>query len=147
MNKSILILLILALSSISYSKDYNITYTNGINYLDPYKTYKFDWYGSPVALNNQSGTVPNTFKLNQNYPNLFNPSTSIEFGLPKGGNATLTIYDITGREVDKIINNVHLAAGTYKYSFNGSNLSSGIYFYRLQMNGLVVDVKKMMFIK
>jgi hypothetical protein len=112
-----------------------------------YRAYKFDWNGSPVAINNQSVTVPNTFKLNQNYPNPFNPSTIIEFGLPKGGNTTLTIYDITGREVDKIINNVHLAAGTYKYSFNGSNLSSGIYFYRLEMDGTAVDVKKMMLIK
>ena len=112
-----------------------------------YRAYKFDWNGPPVFVNNQSGTIPRAYTLNQNYPNPFNPTTVIGFELPRAGTINLKIYDITGREAASVIDNVHLGAGTYKYSFDGSTLSSGVYFYRLIADGVIISSKKMVLIK
>jgi hypothetical protein len=94
--------------------------------------------------NNQ---VPTKYALYQNYPNPFNPSTTIKFSLPKAGNIILRVYDITGREVKTLINNEHLNRGTVTLSFNGSNLASGVYFYSLLVDGIIIDSKKMVLLK
>jgi hypothetical protein len=112
-----------------------------------YRAYKFNWNTPITSINNQNGSIPKTFNLAQNYPNPFNPGTIFEFELPKAGNVTLKIYDVTGRESAGIINNLHLGAGVYKYSFDGSYLSSGVYFYRLTVDGAVIGSKKMVLIK
>jgi len=83
--------------------------------------------------------------LYQNYPNPFNPSTNIKFDVPKSGVVNLKIYDMLGREVNTLVNGFR-NAGTYEVNFNAGNISSGIYFYRLQYNGLVMT-KKLMLIK
>ena len=87
-----------------------------------------------------------TFKLNNNYPNPFNPSTTISFELGSLSTVNLNIYDINGKLIDKIINDNSLAAGIYDYTFNGSQLSSGIYFYEISVNGSKIN-KKMLLIK
>jgi hypothetical protein len=115
--------------------------------VDTYRVYKLDWNGPPIFVNNQSSTFPKTYKLNQNYPNPFNPTTTIEFELPRAGTINLKIYDITGREAESVIDNVHLDAGAYKYSFEGISLSSGVYFYQLIADGLTISSKKMVLIK
>jgi photosystem II stability/assembly factor-like uncharacterized protein len=74
--------------------------------------------------------VLNDFTLNQNYPNPFNPSTRISFSIPQSGFTSLKIYDLLGNEVANILEG-ELSAGNYELQFNGSNLSSGIYFYSL----------------
>lgn len=75
--------------------------------------------------------VPVTFHLGQNYPNPFNPTTEIEFGIVRGGHTTLTVFDITGREVAKLIDN-DLTPGIYQANFDaGINRPSGVYIYRL----------------
>ena len=79
----------------------------------------------------QIGSVVNGYKLYQNYPNPFNPITEIKFDIPKSTNVKLIIYDLVGREVAIPVNQ-SLNLGSYKVQFNGSNLSSGIYFYRLE---------------
>ena len=86
-----------------------------------------------------------TYKLEQNYPNPFNPETNIQFDLPKEGLVTLKVYDILGREVKNLVNEFK-QAGSYIVSFDGSELSSGIYFYRLEA-GEFVQVKRMVLIK
>ncbi|MCX7834012.1 MAG: choice-of-anchor J domain-containing protein [Ignavibacteria bacterium] len=91
--------------------------------------------------------IPTNYELKQNYPNPFNPTTTIEFALPKTGNVTLKVFDIAGREVDILINNQELTAGTVKYVYNASKLASGVYFYSLIVNGNVIDTKKMLLIK
>ena len=91
--------------------------------------------------------IPETYKLRQNYPNPFNPETTIEFALPKAGTVTIKIFDITGREYESEINNLVLNAGMFRYNFNGSELSSGVYFYSLFTDGVIVDTKKMILIK
>jgi len=91
--------------------------------------------------------IPVDYSLKQNYPNPFNPSTTIEFDLPKEGNVTVKIFDIAGREVAKEINGLSLRTGNYKVHFDGSGLSSGVYFYSLIVNGNSVSTKKMMLLK
>jgi hypothetical protein len=84
----------------------------------------------PVVINN----VPTQLQLSQNYPNPFNPVTTIQFSIPKAGNVTLKVYNITGQEV-AILFSKYVNAGTIRSTFNGSNLSSGVYFARLEYNG------------
>ncbi|MDD5362106.1 MAG: T9SS type A sorting domain-containing protein [Ignavibacteria bacterium] len=89
--------------------------------------------------------APKTYKLSQNYPNPFNPSTTIAYSLPKDSKVSLKIYDITGREVKSLVNDIK-PAGYYSISFNGSELSSGVYFYKIEA-GNFVQVKRMVLIK
>lgn len=90
--------------------------------------------------------IPSTYYLKQNYPNPFNPTTTIEFALPKQGLVSLKMYDIAGREVLTAMNTT-INAGIIKYTFNGANFASGVYFYRLAVDGKLVDTKKMVLIK
>ena len=89
--------------------------------------------------------VPAKFELSQNYPNPFNPSTKISFALPNDGKVSLKIYDMTGKEVMSLVNEVK-TAGYYSVSFNASSLSSGIYFYTLSADNFKAT-KKMMLVK
>lgn len=102
--------------------------------------------GNFVGIQQTNTEVPQMYSLQQNYPNPFNPVTNIKFGLPKGSFVTLKIYDMLGREVASLINNMNLAAGNYTYDFNAVNVPSGIYFYKLSA-GEFSDVKKMTLIK
>jgi hypothetical protein len=94
---------------------------------------------------NISSIIPKEFSLEQNYPNPFNPVTKIQYSIAKTSLAKLKIFDILGREVMVLVNEV-LTPGVYIADFNGSNLSSGIYYYRLEA-GDFVNVKKMVLIK
>jgi len=96
--------------------------------------------GNEVIVN-----VPAKFSLNQNYPNPFNPSTKIDFEIPADGNVKLSVYDNSGKLVS-VITNGFKAAGYYTVDFNASNLSSGVYFYKLESNTLS-KVMKMSIIK
>lgn len=94
--------------------------------------------------------IPREFALEQNYPNPFNPTTQIQFSIPEQANVTLTIYDITGREVSELVNEA-LGTGTYTATWDGRNangqlVSSGVYLYRIQA-GTFVETKRMVFIK
>jgi hypothetical protein len=92
-----------------------------------------------------SSEIPKSFNLSQNYPNPFNPVTKISFDIPKNGLVTLRIYNVLGKEVKTLVNDVK-NAGKYIVDFDGSSLASGTYFYRLESNGFV-STKKMMLIK
>ena len=94
--------------------------------------------------------TPTQFALEQNYPNPFNPTTTIKYSVPKIINhkssiINLKIYDILGNEVATLVNE-NKAPGNYEVNFDGSNLSSGVYFYRLE-TGSFTSVKKLMLIK
>ena len=89
--------------------------------------------------------IPDKPELTQNYPNPFNPITNIIFSIPKNGDVSLKIYDLHGSEIETLING-NLNAGTYNVKFNGTNYSSGVYFYKLKHNGYV-ETKKMNLIK
>jgi hypothetical protein len=102
--------------------------------------------GSPTVGITQNGSnIPTVYALSQNYPNPFNPTTNIKFDLPKQGFVSLKVYDVIGKEVATLVNEVK-SAGSYNVDFNGTNLSSGVYFYRLE-SGSFIDVKRMILIK
>ncbi len=93
----------------------------------------------------QTVEIPNYFSLSQNYPNPFNPSTSIKFSVPKPTNVTLKIYDVLGKEIATLVNEVK-QPGFHTVGFNASNYASGIYFYRIDA-GEFTSVKRMVLIK
>jgi len=81
--------------------------------------------------------------LEQNYPNPFNPSTIIRYQLSANSSVKLEVFDMIGRRVASLVN-AEQAAGRYEVNFNASNLSSGVYFYRLQATSLQGSYTKMM---
>ncbi len=89
--------------------------------------------------------IPEKFRLEQNYPNPFNPVTNLEFGISDRGFVSLKIYDLLGKEVATLVN-AELNAGSYKYNFDASNLSSGIYFYKLSAKNFS-ETKRMILLK
>jgi hypothetical protein len=98
-----------------------------------------------VGNESQQSTVPMVYSLQQNYPNPFNPSTSIRFNIPKLSHAKLVVYDVVGREVAVLVNEMK-QPGSYEAVFNAENFASGVYFYRLDA-GDFTDVKKMVLVK
>ena len=96
-------------------------------------------------LANETNTAKYEFELNDNYPNPFNPSTTINYELEAGGFTSLKIYDILGKEVATLVNEKQ-DAGNYNVQWNASNFSSGVYFYKLQ-NGGFVQTKRMILTK
>lgn len=89
--------------------------------------------------------LPVVFELRQNFPNPFNPATTIQYSIPQNGFVTLKVYDILGNEVAILVNE-EKPTGTYEVKFDGNKLSNGIYFYRLQM-GKSVLVKNLILLK
>ncbi|KUO59947.1 hypothetical protein APF79_09235 [bacterium BRH_c32] len=89
--------------------------------------------------------IPTEYSLSQNYPNPFNPTTVIEFNMPKSGFVTLKVYDLLGREVSTLVNEIK-DAGRHQINLNGAGLASGIYIYKINTGGFTA-VKKMTLIK
>jgi len=89
--------------------------------------------------------TPRIFNLYQNYPNPFNPISTIKYDIPKQSEVTIKIFDIIGREVSILVNETK-EPGFYTVSFDGTNYSSGVYFYRIE-TGSFTDVKKMVLLK
>ena len=90
--------------------------------------------------------VPDKFDISQNYPNPFNPTTKIDFALPLDSRVSIIIYDMTGREITRLINNEMKKASYYTVQFNGQGLASAVYFYRI-VSDKFTQSKKMMLIK
>ena len=90
--------------------------------------------------------VPAKFELSQNYPNPFNPVTKIDFALPVDSKVSMMIYDVTGREIAKIVNSEFRKAGYHTVQFNGAGFSSGVYFYSIKTDKNVMT-KKMLLVK
>jgi hypothetical protein len=88
---------------------------------------------------------PTEFSLRQNYPNPFNPTTTIAFSVRESVRASLRVYDMLGKEVEVLTDDV-LSPGEYKATFDGSKYASGIYFYRL-VAGSFVQTRKMQLVK
>lgn len=93
----------------------------------------------------EPNSLPTVFEMYQNYPNPFNPTTNIKFDIPKAGFVSLKVYDVTGREVATLVNNV-LEPSRYEVTWNGSQFSSGVYFFRI-VAGDFVKVQKMILTK
>jgi hypothetical protein len=91
------------------------------------------------------GTIPAVFMLHEAYPNPFNPTTELEFDLAERGAVSLRVYDMLGRDVATLINDVR-AAGSYRVTFDGTGLATGLYFARLEQ-GSSAMVRKLMLVK
>ena len=102
--------------------------------------------GALTSITSDNSILPESYKLYQNYPNPFNPATNIKFDLAKNTDVKLIVYDMLGREIETLVNE-SLNTGSYSVNFNGSKYTSGIYFYKLIINGSVADTKKMMMVK
>jgi hypothetical protein len=100
----------------------------------------------PEALDNvASGLVPKQFSLDQNYPNPFNPTTTIRYGIPRRSHVVLTVHNALGQKVAELVNG-EIDAGYHEVGFDGRNLSSGVYFYRLQ-SGSFVESRKFLLLR
>ncbi|MCU0373616.1 MAG: T9SS type A sorting domain-containing protein [Ignavibacteria bacterium] len=102
--------------------------------------------GGSVYAGGNNTTVPSEFVLSQNYPNPFNPSTIISYQLPITNFIKLAVYDITGKEVAVLVNEIK-KAGFYETEYDGSNIASGIYYYQLSVDNKPLATKKMVLIK
>ena len=103
------------------------------------------FHNPTIGITPISTLVPGAFSLSQNYPNPFNPSSKIQFQIAKSSNTRLLVFDELGREVTTLVNE-QLQPGTYEVDFDGSKLSSGIYFYKLITESFN-ETKKMILIK
>jgi photosystem II stability/assembly factor-like uncharacterized protein len=104
-----------------------------------------------VGINQISEFVPDGYNLSQNYPNPFNPVTKIKFDILSNvksqmSDVKLTIFNTLGKEVSVLVNE-SLSSGSYEVDFDGSNFSSGVYFYKLAVDGNIIDTKRMMLLK
>jgi len=100
---------------------------------------------STTGVNDAVINIPQIFSLSQNYPNPFNPVTIISYQMPVRGKTELKVFDILGKEVAELVNE-EKAAGTYQVKFDGSKLSSGVYFYQLH-SGSFIQTKKLILMK
>ncbi len=137
-----------------YSADFNITAISlliGSNIIVATAKDSVGYIGKDTLVVNYSTTdvvdsqIPRIFSLQQNYPNPFNPVTIIKYAVPKTSFVNITVYDLLGREIVKLVNE-EKPPGNYNIKFNGSNLTSGIYFYRLQSGGFS-ETKKLILLK
>ena len=119
--------------TISEPQNYSFTDKNLTTGKYKYRLKQIDFNGNFEYFNlaeEVSIGVPDKFELSQNYPNPFNPVTNLEYGIAKLGFVSLKIYDVLGRELVTLVNEIK-EPGYYKIQFNASDLSSGVYFYRL----------------
>jgi len=100
---------------------------------------------NPTAIESETEYIPDNYSLEQNFPNPFNPTTTIRFSIPNSEFVSLKIYNVLGKEVANLINE-NRSAGSYKIYFDGSHLASGVYFYRLRA-GKFELTKKLLLIK
>jgi photosystem II stability/assembly factor-like uncharacterized protein len=101
------------------------------------------WY---IGIVQQSKDVPKNFSLFQNFPNPFNPRTVIPYSLKSAGYVRIIAYDILGREVQRLVDQKQ-SAGEYEVDFMGKFTATGVYFYRMTVDGIVIDTKKMVLLK
>jgi hypothetical protein len=134
--------------TINVPKEYSFSDKNLASGKYSYRLKQVDFNGNfkYYNLNNEVNIgTPEKFELSQNYPNPFNPTTNLEFGISELGLVSLKVYNASGKEVATIFNEVK-PAGYYTVSFNGANLSSGIYFYTMTA-GNFVSTKRMILLK
>lgn len=113
-----------------------------------YSLYQIDFDGTRSLVAKTETEVhfmPNEFSLSQNYPNPFNPNTNISFSLPKATNVKITVYNAIGKEISVLVNG-NYEAGLHTISWNANNISSGMYFYKMEA-GNFTATKKLVLMK
>ena len=130
--------------SVSLSSDGNTAIVGGFAD-DIFKGAAWVFTRAVSSVRESGGGEPLQFGLDQNYPNPFNPSTTIKYELPRTSQVNLVVYDILGREVSVLVNEIR-EAGFHEVNFNGSSLATGVYFYQLQA-GNFVATKRFLLLK
>ncbi len=125
---------------------YTQGYSRGNANDDPMPIIILDQQFTPVSVDRENSVVPAQFYLDQNFPNPFNPSTEIKFGIKEASNVDLRIYDVLGKEVSVLVNNQFMGAGSYNVKFDAKNLASGTYIYRITTGANTVS-RKMQLLK
>lgn len=137
----------------SFQVDDDGIWSSGTNTINPnggsVNPIRLDQIDIPLIIKSDN-FIPGDFSLEQNYPNPFNPSTTIKFSIPENGNVNLKVFNMLGNEVSVLADGMY-NQGNYKAVFNGSELSSGLYFYELNFTGFngsyFKDSKKFLLIK
>ena len=143
MKKFVLLFIVLTVTLFAQNQNNSVF---GFNNKQPKNTEQTAFQVKNTIINKVNDvSTPSTFVLEQNYPNPFNPSTKIQFSIPKETNINLSIYNMLGQIVTTIYSG-KLDAGTHYVEFDGSQLPSGIYFYRLEADNFV-KTKKMTLMK
>jgi hypothetical protein len=102
-------------------------------------------YAQDITDVEEISNIISDFYLEQNFPNPFNPSTTIKYSVPQSSNVIIKVFDILGNEIEKLVNE-EKPAGTYEVTWHAVNLPSGIYFYQLKAGGFV-QTKKMILLR
>lgn len=132
-------------------KSINVELTKGPNTIQMEMEWGWmhlDYLAVPASLFtsvNENEILPDKYNLFQNYPNPFNPTTTIKFSIPEAGQVKLVLYDLLGREAATLIDNFY-NSGNYEVELKGSNLTSGVYFYTMSVNGFR-ETKKLLLLK
>jgi hypothetical protein len=132
------------LAGINGQMDEFRVYRRALNQAEITATWNYN-LGVVTVVTPITSEVPENYSLSQNYPNPFNPVTKINYALPKNGFVTLRVYDVLGRQAVNLVNE-NKTAGSYSVDFNAGSLTSGVYFYRLEVNGFT-DTKKLLLVK
>ena len=98
-----------------------------------------------TAVETNKDNLPTDFSLSQNYPNPFNPNTRIKYSIPNESKVVIRVYDILGKEIATLVNE-EKPSGNYSVEFDASNLSSGVYLYKIQARDFV-QTRKMILLK
>ena len=104
-----------------------------------------DGGGNFIGIEIIGNKIPTQFSLSQSYPNPFNPTTNIIYQIPKNSFVSLKVYDVLGKEVATLVNEL-LSPGTYEATFDATKYASGVYFYKLETSDFA-ETKRMMLIK
>jgi hypothetical protein len=118
-------------------------YTRNLGSGDGIEIIDIEQNTSTIIINKENNVE--YFKLSQNYPNPLNPTTKINYSIPEHCLVTIKVYDILGNEIAILVNE-EKSTGNYQAEFNGSNLASGVYFYRLQA-GKYIQTRKMLILQ
>ncbi len=120
-------------------------YNNGMDSIASSSTFIVTLVRSVIGIQQISSNIPERFSLYNNYPNPFNPSTTIKFDVAKMQNVKITVYDVLGRSVGVLVNE-RLQPGTFKLKWDASNFSSGIYYFRMESESFS-NTRKMVLVK
>jgi len=129
-------------SSVGTTSGLILVSSNALTSLD---TIRVSGNGTLTAVDELASEIPQEFSLDQNYPNPFNPTTTISFSLPSKSFVSLKVFDALGRAIVTIVSE-ELLAGNYAWQWNANNLTSGVYFYRLQ-SGSFTETKKLILLR
>jgi len=130
---------------IIYNDDQDTIYIPPMNYVGNAPDMGAYEYGDPKSVEQETEIVPSQYSLHQNYPNPFNPSTTIKYDLPKASVVKIEVFNSIGQKIQTLLKK-KISAGNHQVELNAQDLSSGVYFYRIDA-GEFQDVKKMILLK